>query len=86
MLLFTKKRCVSCHEKPSGRAPSRAAMAGAMRSWDIMAALWKHGPAMRETMQQKSIRWPHFDDAEMADLTAYLHGYEFKRRQPVSPR
>jgi len=79
-LLFEKKRCVACHEHPSGQTPGRSDMAGRMTSFDMAAALWKHGPAMRETMRRKNIPWPRLDGDDMADLTAYLHGYEFKRR------
>ena len=82
-LLFRKKRCVECHESPSGRVLERTAMAGRMTSYDMMAVLWNHGPAMNKTMGIRKINWPRFDGAEMADLTAYLHGYEFKRRAPV---
>jgi cytochrome c2 len=85
-LLFGKKHCVACHENPSGQAPGRAAMAGRMTSFEMAAALWKHGPAMSEAMLQKKIRWPRFDGVDMADLTSYLHGYEFKRRQSMSLR
>jgi hypothetical protein len=31
-------------------------------------------------MRQLGTAWPRFDGTEMADLTAYLHGLEFKRR------
>jgi len=85
-LLFRKKRCVACHEVPSSGAPGRQTMAGQMTSYDMMAALWKHGPKMNAAMRRKKIRWPRFDAAEMADVTAYLHGYEFKRRQPANLR
>ena len=83
-LLFEKKLCAICHENPSGRAPGRSDMAGRMTSFDMAAALWKHGLAMRESMRQNNIPWPRFNGDEMADLTAYLHGYEFKRRQPLT--
>jgi len=85
-LLFERKHCVACHENPSGGAPGRSTMEGRMTSFDMMAALWKHSPAMGQAMRRKKIRWPRFDGDEMADLTAYLHGYELKRRQPLNPR
>ena len=55
-------------------------MAGRMTSFGLVAALWKHGPEMMKRMQRQKIAWPHFAGSEMADLTAYLHGLEFKRR------
>ena len=78
--LFKKRGCVNCHENPSGQTPSRSDMAGSMTSYDLMAAIWKHGPAMNAAMRQKNISWPRLSGPEMADLGAYLHGYEFKRR------
>ena len=56
-------------------------MAGRMTSYGMLSALWKHGPQMLNTMQQSGISWPRLDAQEMADLTAYLHGTEFKRRR-----
>ncbi len=71
--LFKKRGCAGCHE-------NRSDMAGSMTSYDLMAAIWKHGPAMNTAMRRKNMSWPRFSGPEMADLGAYLHGYEFKRR------
>ena len=46
----------------------------------MMAAVWKHGPVMLSRMRAEKLALPHFSDSEMAYLTAYLHGAEFKRR------
>lgn len=78
--LFVSKRCATCHDNPSTGAPPREALAGRMTSFDLVAALWKHGPAMLERMRRRGIPWPHFAGTEMADLTAYLHGPELKHR------
>ncbi|MBI4876033.1 MAG: hypothetical protein HY822_15460 [Acidobacteria bacterium] len=51
-----------------------------MTSCHMVAALWEHGPAMADRMKSKNIPWPRFSGTEMADLTASLHGLEFKRR------
>ena len=87
--LFEKKRCIACHDNPSSGAPPRSSMAGRMTSFDMAAALWNHGPAMIEAARRLNIPWPRFEYGEMADLTAFLHGYEFKRRpasaSPDSP-
>jgi hypothetical protein len=32
-------------------------------------------------MQRQKIAWPRFSGSEMADLSAYLHGFELKRRK-----
>ncbi|MGO9097367.1 MAG: c-type cytochrome [Bryobacteraceae bacterium] len=85
-LVFARKRCGACHDNPSSGAPARATLAGRMTSFDMLAALWKHGPAMLERMRQEGLPWPHFVGAEMADLTAYLHGPEFKQRPGAGAR
>ncbi len=78
--LFAKKGCSGCHDDPSSGAPGRSEMAGRMTSFEMVAALWKHGPVMRNAMRQRSVPWPRFEGAEMADVSAYLQGLQFKRR------
>ena len=78
--IFERKRCRVCHDNPSSGAPARAMMEGRMTSFGLVAALWKHGPEMMNRMQRQKIVWPHFAGSEMADLSAYLHGRQFKRR------
>ena len=80
--LFAKMGCSGCHDDPSSGAPGRSAMSGRMTSFGMVAALWKHGPAMRNAMRQRGIPWPRFEGSEMADVSAYLHGLQFKRRTP----
>jgi len=53
-----------------------------MTSFDMAAALWKHGPVMLDRMRLKKISWPQFSGSEMADLAAYLHGFQLKQRRP----
>lgn len=55
-------------------------MTGRMTSQGLVAAIWKHGPEMMKMMQRRQIAWPHFTGPEMANLSAYLHGLELKRR------
>jgi cytochrome c2 len=78
--LFAAKRCNLCHDDPASGAPARAAMAGRMTSFGMVAALWKHGPAMLASMRQRNIAWPRFTGTEMADISAYLHGRQLRRR------
>jgi cytochrome c2 len=78
--VYESKRCGLCHDDPSSGAPARSAMGGRMTSFDIAAALWKHGPAMLRKMQERKFAWPRFAGSEMADLSAYLHGLELKQR------
>jgi cytochrome c2 len=78
--LFARKRCSGCHDDPSSGAPARSEMSGRMTSFGMVAALWKHGPAMLASMRQRRIPWPRFTGTEMADISAYLHGLQLRRR------
>ena len=78
--VYESKRCGLCHDDPSSGAPAHSGMGGRMTSFDIFAALWKHGPAMLQKMRERKFVWPRFTGSEMADLSAYLHGLELKKR------
>ena len=81
--VFASKHCGACHDDLSSGAPGRPAMAGRMTSFEMVAALWKHGPEMLNRMRLKKISWPRFNGTEMADLGAYLHGFTLKHRRPT---
>jgi len=78
--VFVRKKCATCHGDPASGVPELSTKAGAMSSYDMMTALWKHGPAMLEAMRGRKIGWPRFTAPEMSDLVAYLHGPRLKRR------
>ncbi len=78
--VYAKKRCGACHDDLSSGAPPRQIMAGQMTSFGMVAALWRHGPAMLKMMRSKNISWPRFGGSEMADLTTYLRGMQLRRR------
>jgi cytochrome c551/c552 len=66
--VFEQKRCASCHA--SGAAPK---LAGAnLSAFQIVSALWKHGPNMLAEMRKRRVEWPRFKDEEMANLLAHL--------------
>lgn len=58
------KRCSECHQSP--------ALRDGFSSASMIAALWKHTPAVMSQMREKAIPWPRFTDSEMEDLTAFL--------------
>jgi mono/diheme cytochrome c family protein len=78
--LFAQKHCSLCHDDPTSGAPARSEMSGRMTSFGMVAALWKHGPAMQLAMRRRKIPWPRFTGSEMADISAYLHGLQLRRR------
>ncbi|HUP04801.1 MAG TPA: c-type cytochrome [Bryobacteraceae bacterium] len=71
--VFAQKSCASCHNQPGSGAPSLARGKDAYSDVSMVSALWQHGPAMLQSMKQKSISWPRFDAQQMADLIAYLN-------------
>lgn len=83
--VYAQKKCGACHDQALYGAPPLSGMAGRMTSYGMVAALWRHGPTMESRMQQIKNPWPRFSSQEMADLTAYLHGIEFKRRLGAAP-
>jgi mono/diheme cytochrome c family protein len=78
--VFQKKKCAACHGDSASGAPDLSSKAGSISSYQMVAALWRHGPAMLEAMNRRRLPWPQFTAGEMADLVAFLHGPRLKRR------
>jgi mono/diheme cytochrome c family protein len=72
--LFAKKQCADCHgNSATGAGVHELSLTNeVITPVSIMAALWTHGPTMQAELVKKGRIWPHFADAEMADLGAYL--------------
>lgn len=70
--VFENKRCAMCHENAQSGAPRLAGQAPGT-SFEMVSALWHHGPAMLDKMNQQKLRWPRFNVKEMANLVAYLN-------------
>ena len=70
--VFTSKRCASCHDEASGKAPKLTG-AGGFNGATMVSALWRHGPSMLNEMKKEGVQWPRFEGAQMADLIAYLN-------------
>lgn len=68
--VFAQKGCAACHNDASSGAPK---LASSVDPLDLVAALWRHGPAMLEKMKARNLSWPRFRGEEMNDLTAYLN-------------
>ena len=78
--VYDRKGCGACHDDLASGAPPRTGMAGRMNSFGLMAAVWRHGPGMLSRMQARKVNWPRINGLEMADLIAYLHGNQLRRR------
>jgi mono/diheme cytochrome c family protein len=76
--VFVGKRCASCHDHAVNGAPSLAHGSRKASGITMVAALWRHGPAMLAVMLERKTPWPRFDAREMSDLIAYLNTRETK--------
>ncbi len=70
--VFVSKKCASCHEAASGKAPKLAGDGG-FNGATMVSALWRHGPSMLSEMKKEGVAWPRFEGLQMADLIAYLN-------------
>ena len=70
---FESKKCASCHNDSSSGAPALGKPAQPYSAVSMVAVLWRHGPAMFESMQARHIPWPQLTQTEMANLIAYLN-------------
>jgi cytochrome c2 len=62
--VFESKGCAGCHA--GGKQPK------VTNSFEVVSALWSHGPAMLKEVQTKGRSWPRLDAAQMTDLVAHL--------------
>lgn len=73
--VFAAKSCATCHDDAASGAPPLTGMKD-FTGVSIVAALWRHGPAMLAQMQQRHLAWPRFNEKEMADIIAYVNRRE----------
>lgn len=71
--VFISKGCAGCHQNAASGAP---VLTGAGRHFSdpaMVAALWRHGPAMLERMKASGVKWPRLSAEDMSALIAYLN-------------
>ena len=73
--LYESKNCVLCHDirRQQTGAPNLAAVTERFSPITVATAVWRHGPAMIETMERQDVPWPQFKGSEMSDLIAFLN-------------
>jgi mono/diheme cytochrome c family protein len=69
--VFVEKRCSVCHSEGGGAPDLRSR--GEYTSLKMIAALWKHGPAMLDRIREKGLLWPRLSANDMTDLIAFLN-------------
>jgi mono/diheme cytochrome c family protein len=79
--LFRTKGCATCHgtEGSGGQGGPDLTTAELRQPAEAIAStMWNHSLGMRDTMQQRGIGWPEFQDSELADLVAFLYFLPFR--------
>jgi cytochrome c2 len=76
--VFAAKHCAGCHDDASSGAPRLTRQVAGFNGITMVSALWRHGPAMLDSMNTKGVAWPRFSSGEMSNLIAYLNSGERK--------
>jgi mono/diheme cytochrome c family protein len=79
--VYMEKGCAACHEigREATGAPELTASPEVHSPITMTRALWNHGPAMLETLEDRGMAWPVFEGTEMSDLIAYLNSRLVRR-------
>jgi len=82
--VFESKGCAGCHEqrRKEINAPDLTQAFEVYSPITLIAAVWRHGPNMFQTMRRDRMTWPQFHESEMADLIAYLNSRLIVRVAP----
>jgi cytochrome c2 len=78
--LFEKKQCIKCHsiQGTGGNVGPDLGRRGLYRSvLEFAAALWNKTPAMTSAMRIRKVSIPTLAPGEMADIVAYLRGFQY---------
>jgi mono/diheme cytochrome c family protein len=73
--LFTEKQCVVCHQVGlygGVIGPNLQYLSRFGSPILVASAMWNHGPAMAEAMQERGLTRPTFRGSELTDLISYL--------------
>ncbi len=73
--LFTRKRCVLCHQVGGVGGvvgPDLDYVAASGSPIQIASAMWNHGPAMTRALEARGLERPSFTGDELLDLIGYV--------------
>jgi len=71
--VFVSKHCADCHQNASAAAPKLTGGSQTFSGPSMVAALWRHGPAMLTSMRGSGVPWPRLSADDMSALIAYLN-------------
>lgn len=71
--VFVSKGCAGCHENASSGAPVLTGQGKTYSGPTMVAALWRHGPAMLARMKSNNVKWPRLTADDMSGVIAYLN-------------
>ena len=66
--VLSAKGCAGCHT--SGPGPSLKGRG--VNAYEMVSAIWGHGPSMMKAMESKKVAWPRMNEREMEDALAAL--------------
>jgi mono/diheme cytochrome c family protein len=70
--LYVRKGCQSCHGD-TGEGHGPVGNGGRFSAASMVSAVWSHGPAMLDEMQNSGREWPTLSGRDVADLIAFLN-------------
>jgi len=73
--VFESQGCSACHTLGQGGSkvgPDLADLRRFASPLFIAQSIWNHGPSMFETMRAHNVRPPHFEEGDLADLSAFI--------------
>jgi mono/diheme cytochrome c family protein len=76
--VFAQRGCATCHgAKAEGTevGPSLKAGPEAYTTVSFTAALWRHGPKMFESVEQRGMQWPTLEPNDIGELVSFLNAH-----------
>ena len=76
--VFAQRGCATCHGmKAEGTevGPSLKTSAETYTTVSLTAALWRHGPKMFESVEQRGMQWPMLQPTDVGELVSFLNAH-----------
>ena len=76
--MFAQRGCSTCHgarAEGTETGPSLKSGAEAYTTVSFTAALWRHGPKMFESVEQRGMPWPTLQPNDVGELVSFLNAH-----------